>query len=241
MCPITLAALGTVMAGGSAAVGTGAAAGIIAGAGATATTGLGASLFAGMSTAALGFSTLTTGLSLGTSLYGAKAAADQAEAQNKAQRLRHNATVKASNDALSLQYQAMGDRQMQENRASAQQQQERQRAYEDAMGDLTASAAETGTTGVNLEAIRQSLDMEMGRGNVSLAENLKWRQRQFQSQQQGYRATAKGRQLQATPQYEAPPSRVMGPLLGTAGAGMANLGKFGGPDWMSGLSAKYAE
>ena len=64
MCPFTFAALGTVLAGGSAAVGAsaGAATGII-GAG---------SIFAGMSTAALGFGAVSTGISLGTSLYGAK-------------------------------------------------------------------------------------------------------------------------------------------------------------------------
>ena len=237
MCPITLATLGTVLAGGAGAVGTG---GIIAGAGATVTTGLGASLFAGMSTAALGFGAVTTGLSAGTALYGAKVAADSADAQNKYQRLMHEETVRASNLALSQQYEAGADRQRQMDRAASQQMEARQRAYDDAMGDVTASAAEAGHTGINLAAIRNSMEMEMGRGNVSLATNLKWSQRQLQQRQLGYRAAAGSRQAAALPQLRSAPSRVMAPLLGTAGVGLASLGKFGGRDWLSNVSAKYA-
>ena len=133
----------------------------------------------------------------------------------------------------------MADRQRQEDRASSQQWQARQRAYDDAMGDVTASAAETGVTGINLDANRQSIDIDMGRGNVTLAENLRWRQRQFQRQQEGYRATALGRQWGATPRYEAVPSRGMAPWLGTAGVGLQTLGNVAGPDWLSSTSAKF--
>ena len=239
MCPIILTTIGTAMAGGAAAVGTGAAAGIIGGAGATAATGLGATLFSGMSTAALGFSTLTTAISGATAIMGQQSQAKAIEAQNKAQRQRYLQQTQVTNDALISKYDAMADRQMQENRLHSQKATERQRAYEDAMSQVTASAAESGTTGINLAAIRQSMDMEMGRGNVALGTNLSWRARQYQREQKGYRSTATGQILAATPSYEAPPSLV-GPLLGTAGAGLGNLGKFGGEEWLSKISTKYA-
>ena len=241
MCPFIMSALGTALAGGSSAVGAGGIIGAASASGAAAATTLGSTLFAGMSTAALGFGATTTGLSLGPSLYGAKSAADAAEARNKHQRLMHDRTIKASNAALDHQYSMAADRQMQENRSASQQMEARQRAYDDAMGDVAVSAAEAGHTGVNLAAIRNSLEMEMGRGNVSLAQNLKWSERQLQQRQLGYRATASSRQAAAMPQYKAVPSRVMAPLLGTAGVGLDTLGKFGGQDWLSNVSSKYSE
>ena len=209
---------------------------------ATATTAAGSVLggaFAGMSSAALGFSTLTTGISAVTAVMGQQSQANAIKDQNEAQRRRYLEQTKITNDALISKYDAMGDRQMQENRLHAQQATERQRAYEDAMSQVTTSAAESGTTGINLAAIRQSMDMEMGRGNVTLATNLRWRSRQYQREQKGYRSKATGQILAATPSYEAPPS-IVGPLLGTAGVGLGNLGKFGGEEWLSKLSTKYA-
>ena len=235
MCPIILTTIGSAMA----TIGGGA---VATAATATATTAAGSVLggaFAGMSSAALGFSTLTTAISGATAIMGQQSQANAIEAQNKAQRQRYLQQTQVTNDALISKYDAMADRQMQENRLHSQKATERQRAYEDAMSQVTASAAESGTTGINLAAIRQSMDMEMGRGNVALGTNLSWRARQYQREQKGYRSTATGQILAATPSYEAPPSLV-GPLLGTAGAGLGNLGKFGGEEWLSKISTKYA-
>ena len=235
MCPIILTTIGSAMA----TIGGGA---VATAATATATTAAGSVLggaFAGMSSAALGFSTLTTAISGATAIMGQQSQAKAIEAQNKAQRQRYLQQTKVTNDALISKYDAMADRQMQENRLHSQKATERQRAYEEAMSQVTASAAESGTTGINLAAIRQSMDMEMGRGNVALGTNLSWRARQYQREQKGYRSTATGQILAATPSYEAPPSLV-GPLLGTAGAGLGNLGKFGGEAWLSNISTKYA-
>ena len=235
MCPIILTTIGSAMA----TIGGGA---VATAATATATTAAGSVLggaFAGMSSAALGFSTLTTAISGATAVMGQQSQAKAIEAQNKAQRHRYLQQTQVTNDALISKYDAMADRQMQENRLHSQKATERQRAYEDAMSQVTASAAESGTTGINLAAIRHSMDMEMGRGNVALGTNLSWRARQYQREQKGYRSTATGQILAATPSYEAPPSLV-GPLLGTAGAGLGNLGKFGGEEWLSKISTKYA-
>ena len=235
MCPIILTTIGSAMA----TIGGGA---VATAATATATTAAGSVLggaFAGMSSAALGFSTLTTAISGATAIMGQQSQAKAIEAQNKAQRQRYLQQTQVTNAALISKYDAMADRQMQENRLHSQKATERQRAYEEAMSQVTASAAESGTTGINLAAIRQSMDMEMGRGNVALGTNLSWRARQYQREQKGYRSTATGQILAATPSYEAPPSLV-GPLLGTAGAGLGNLGKFGGEEWLSKISTKYA-
>ena len=235
MCPIILTTIGSAMA----TIGGGA---VATAATATATTAAGSVLggaFAGMSSAALGFSTLTTAISGATAVMGQQSQAKAIEAQNKAQRQRYLQQTQGTNDALISKYDAMADRQMQENRLHSQKATERQRAYEEAMSQVTASAAESGTTGINLAAIRHSMDMEMGRGNVALGTNLSWRARQYQREQKGYRSTATGQILAATPSYEAPPSLV-GPLLGTAGAGLGNLGKFGGEEWLSKISTKYA-
>lgn len=227
MCPITI---GTMLAVGGTvgAAGTGVGAGMITG-----------GIFGGMSAAALGFGAITTAISGAGAIMGQQSQAAAVEAQNKAQRQRHLQQTKISNQALEYKYDAMADRQMQDNRLHQQQMESRQRAYDDAMADVTTSAAESGATGINIAAIRQSMDMEMGQGNVALATNLRWGSRQYQRTQLGYQSTAAGQILATTPQYEAPPS-IVGPLLGTAGAGMGNLGKFGGEKWLSGMSKRFA-
>ena len=238
MCPITLTALGTMVASaGAIGTATGAAVGAVGGPMAGM---IGGGLFSGMSTAALGMSTLTTAISGAGMLLGQRSQADAIEAQNKAQRQRYLQQTKISHQALEYKYDAMADRQSQDNRLYQQQMASRQAAYDDAMADVTTSAAESGATGINLAAIRQSMDMEMGRGNVALATNLRWRSRQYQRTQLGYQTTAAGQILATTPQYEAPPSLV-GPLLGTAGVGLGSLGKFGGEKWLSTVSSKYAK
>jgi len=227
MCPITI---GTMLAVGGTvgAAGTGAGAGMIAG-----------GVFGGMSAAALGMTAITTAISGAGAIMGQQSQAASIAAQNKAQRQRYLQQTKISNQALEYKYDAMADRQSQDNRLHQQQMAERQRAYDDAMADVTTSAAESGATGINLAAIRQSMDMEMGQGNVALATNLRWRSRQYQRSQLGYQSTAAGQILATTPQYEAPPS-IVGPLLGTAGAGMGNLARFGGERWLSTISAQGA-
>lgn len=227
MCPITI---GTMLAVGGTVGATG-----------TATAGIigGASMFAGMSTAALGMTAITTAISGAGAIMGQQSQAASIAAQNKAQRQRYLQQAKISNQALEHKYDAMADRQMEDNRTNQQQMAERQRVYDDAMADVTTSAAESGATGINLAAIRQSMDMEMGRGNVAMATNLRWKSRQYQRTQLGYQSTAAGQTLAATPQYEAPPS-IVGPLLGTAGVGLGNLGTFGGKKWLSTISAKGA-
>ena len=116
MCPIILTTLGSAMA----TIGGGA---VATAATATATTAAGSVLggaFAGMSSAALGFSTLTTGISAVTAVMGQQSQANAIKDQNEAQRRRYLEQTKITNDALISKYDAMGDRQMQENRPRVQ-------------------------------------------------------------------------------------------------------------------------
>ena len=226
MCPTIFAALGTALAGGAGAVGAG---GIIAS----------VAIFAGMSTAAFGFGIASTGVSAATTLMQTKAARERAADTNKAMHLRAKAQAEISNRALLAKQDATSDRLMQEGRLHSQKSQERQRAYQEAVAQVTTSAAEGGTTGINLAAIRQSLDMEMGRGNVTMATNLEWQTRQMNRVQKSHEAQAKHQILSATPQYQSLPG-YEGAALSIGGSALGNLTKFGGDDWFAAASKTYA-
>ena len=225
MCPATLGTLAAV------AAGAGGAGGIVGG---QIMTGA----LMGLSTTAAGVMTGSTILSGVGAFMSAKARADEARLRNKQMYEQSVATAKASNASLEIEYGLTADRQREEQLAAAEELGSRQRVYNEAMGDVTASAAETGTTGINLDAIRRGMDMSYGRGNVTIDKNLLAVQRQLQMGQLGLRAKAVGRQLAVTPRYTQVPSAIMAPLLTTAGFGASNLAKFGGEDWLSGTANK---
>ena len=225
MCPITI---GTLLAVGGTVggAGAGAGAGIIAG-----------GVFGGMSAAGLGMTAITTALSGASAVMQQKAQRDRINQTNEAMTRRARAQAEISNQALLAKQDATSDRLMEEGRLHSQKSQERQREYQEAVASVSTSAAEGGTTGINLGAIRQSLDMEMGRGSVSLATNLAWRTRQMGRIQKGHESQAKQQILSATPQYQEPPG-FAGTALSIGGSALDNLTKFGGDDWFAKMGMK---
>ena len=188
----------------------------------------------GMGTGAAVFAGATTALSTAGTLMGQQAQKKMINQQNEAQRIRYRQQTAYSNQALMLDYEQTTTRMMQENRAYSESRLANQREYDSALAQVRTTSAEAGVTGLNLDAIQQSIDMEMGRGSTSLSTNLAWRNRQFQIGLRGDRAGAINQILSTTPRYEAPPG-MTGALLTSAGAGMGNLAAVGGDKFFAGI------
>lgn len=138
-------------------------------------------------TAAVGVASLVIGATSSYVQY--EQQSNYADMQNERYRENQQNSLQAMRD----QQQAVQQRILQENEASAQQVQDRQRQARRDRATARVSAGEAGTTGISVENIMRDISNVSSQDITNIHQNRDWSNQQLSSQLAGTRTTAQSR------------------------------------------------
>lgn len=141
----------------------------------------------------------------------------------------------AANDNALRQYQALQDRQLQENAAAAQAIEKNRRAAETATGSAITTAAESGVAGASVAALLQDFQRTSLEYEHSVTRNQAFLRDQFQREALGIRANQEAEINRAIPE----PPNYLGVLIQGATSALSIYGKQTAQSPNSGSAGAY--